>query len=155
MSISTVHAPSVRATLTVEVDDLDLDQRQMLAEEIGKAIHRVLHPDDEQVVQGWTRTTLQAALDRLDRSGARVQADVVREALKHQGYVTRDSVYKIGRYAPNRMLRGFTRPTNRVVSQMKAAGEIPSDAANLLEASYQNGVSADGFQVPSGLADLL
>lgn len=145
----------VRSTLTVDVDDLTHEQRERLTTLIEDAIQRVVHPEDEPMIHGWTRSTLTAALDRLRTNNANVQEAVIREALRHGGYVTRDRVYRIGKYPKERMLRGFTRPTNRIVAEMKEAGVIPQDAVDLLASSYQDGVQADGFTVNAGLASLL
>lgn len=152
---STVPAARVKATLTVDVSDLTPEQCQRLTEEVERVVQRVMHPEDEEVIGGWTTTTLEEALNRLRRGQADVQARVIREALKHDGYLTRDSVFRIGKYDPNRMLRGFTRPTNRVVKEMKDSGVIPQDAVNLLSPSYQDSGTADGFRVPHALASLL
>jgi hypothetical protein len=84
-----------------------------------------------------------------------MRARTIRQALKNGGAITRAEVYKIGKYDKDRMLRGFTRPANRIVARMRAAGEVPASAVDLLEPMYNNGVQADGFRVPPELADLL
>ncbi|MGL5824637.1 MAG: hypothetical protein ACRCYU_07350 [Nocardioides sp.] len=145
----------VSHSLTVDISDMTPEQQLQLEEQVERAVHRVLHPEDEEYILGWTPTTLTIALARLERDSGRVQAMVIREALRHNGYITRDRVYRIGQYPKDRMLRGFTRPVNRIVNSMKQAGEIPSDAAEILSPSYQDGVQADGFQVDAALATLL
>lgn len=147
--------PRIGAALTIDVTDLDDDQRRTLEELVHHVLQRVLSPDEGDEVAGWTTTTLAAALDRLDRDGARVQAQTIREALQRGGYITRKRVYSIGRFPEDRSLRGFTRPVNRIVAAMRDSGEIPDHAVDLLTSSYQNGVSADGFQVDPALASLL
>ena len=145
---------SVRSTLSVAVDGLDEHQRTRLVELIEQALVLVTTGDDVMVL-GWTRSSLEEALNRLNADNGSVQAAVIREALRKGGYVTRDRVYKIGKYPKDRMLRGFTRPINRIVADMKAEGLIPEDAADLLAPSYQDGVVADGFTVTAALATLL
>lgn len=145
----------VRPTLSIDVADLTHAQQTQLSELVNDALHRVLHPEDEEVILGWTRSAFTAALSRLERDNGRVQADVIREALKHGGYVTRERVYRIGRYPKDRMLRGFTRPTNRIAESMRRSGEIAADAVDILSTSFQDGVQADGFQVDAALARFL
>lgn len=54
-----------------------------------------------------------------------------------------------------RTLKGFTRPVTRIVNLLVEEGVVPADAVAVLESSYQDGVKADGFSVPSALIDLL
>lgn len=145
----------VQRQLVVDLADMTEEQQQSLTEGIEDLLRRVLDPHEEEVVAGWTATALREALLRLVRIDAHVQAEAIRTALKNGGYVTRDRVFRIGRYDKDRSLRGFTRPVNRVVADFKARGLVAADAVDLLVTSYQDGVKADGFQVDSRLADLL
>ncbi len=146
---------AVRAVLTVDVEHLSHEQRDRLAELIGEALRRVTHPEDEPVVLGWTQPAFLEVLVRLEAAKATVQAAAIRAALKQGGYVSRDEVYRIGRYPADRTLRGFTRPVNRIVDDMKQVGEVPVDAVDILAPSYRTGVQADGFTVPLDLSELL
>lgn len=145
----------VRAVFTVDVEHLTHEQRDRLAGLIDEAVHRVMHPEEEPVVLGWTPTAFREALARLDAANATVQAAVIRTALKQGGYVSREEVYRIGQYPTERTLRGFTRPANRIVADMKQAGEVLADAVDILSPSYRTGVQADGFTVHPDLAVLL
>jgi hypothetical protein len=69
------------------------------------------------------------------------------------GSVSRDEVYEIGKYDESRMLRGFTRPANRIVNWMRARGVVPASAVDLLKPVYE-GVQAVGFSVPRELTSL-
>ncbi|CAN5293600.1 hypothetical protein BH20ACT5_BH20ACT5_07540 [soil metagenome] len=71
-----------------------------------------------------------------------------------RGTLTRltERVYRIGNYDRQRMLRGWTRPVNRIVTDMRAAGDIPAAAEDLLEPIYDNDVKAGRFRDPADLA---
>jgi hypothetical protein len=154
--VSPTSAVTPRLTLNVDVTDLSDEQRRKLTEKIADLLDEYRnHEDDEPTVHGWSVATLQDALTRLERDGGWVQAGAIRKALENGGTVSRAEIYTIGNYDADRMLRGFTRPANRIVAQMRAAGEIPGSAADLLEPIYDRGVQADGFKVPDGLAALL
>ena len=145
----------VRETITIDVGHLSAGQRVRLTELIAEALHRVADPESAPMVLGWTAVTFQQALGRLEAASAGVQANVIREALRQGGFVSREAVYQLAQYPPDRTLRGFTRPANRIVAEMKRAGLVPPDAVEILAASYQTGVQADGFHVHPDLAGLL
>ena len=144
----------VQRHLVVDLADLDEEQQMRLRDGVSELLRRIVAGDVDEVA-GWTREALEEAFARLERDGAHVQAATIQEALRHNGYVTRARVYKIGRYAKTRSLRGFTRPINRITTDLKAEGWISDGAANLLAPSFQNGVEADGFSVDARLAALL
>ncbi|QOK22379.1 hypothetical protein IGS73_15025 [Janibacter indicus] len=144
----------VQRQLVVDLSDLDEEQQGWLKDGVDNLLRQVIAGDIAEVV-GWTSEALEEAFARLERDGAHVQVATIQEALRQNGYVTRDRVYKIGRYSKGRSLRGFTRPVNRIVADLKAEGRIPESAANLLSSSYQNGAVADGFSVDARLSTLL
>lgn len=145
----------VRRQLVVDLSDLDDRQQVRLRKGVEGLLRQVISGGADEVVAGWTAGALEDAFARLERDGAHVQAMVIQEALKNSGYITRKRVYKIGRYSEDRTLRGFTRPVNRIVTEMKTEGAIPDSAADLLTSSFQNGVLADGFSVDARLGALL
>jgi hypothetical protein len=145
-----------RLTLSVDVTDLSDENRLLFTEQVTDLLSNYLDSDEkeaESTVLGWTRATLDEALSELDRDGSWVQAGVIRRALQNGGTATRDEVYEIGKYDQTRMLRGFTRPVNRIVSRMRAKGVIPASAVDLLKPIYE-GVQAIGFSVPTELVNL-
>lgn len=146
---------AVRTILTVDVEDLDEERRGQLKHVIDSALRRMADPDGDDLVVGWTGTTIEMALRRLEDDGSRAQADVIREAFANGGYVTRDRVYKLAHYKKPRTVRGFTRPVSRIVAGMRDAGEVPGEAVDLLTSSYQDGPVADGFYVPAELVSLV
>lgn len=106
---------------------------------------------------GWTRATVEVLLRRL-RSYWPVQATVIELAISNGGFVGRDEVYLVGDYPPDRQLKGFTRPVNRLVQEMRDSGEIGEDAPDLLQPVYDEmsrGFGwADGFRVPDEVVTL-
>jgi predicted nucleic acid-binding protein len=107
---------------------------------------------------GWTRDALETLLRGL-ASQAPVQEATIRLACQQDGFVSRDDVYRIGEYDASRQLKGFTRPVNRLVQQLRDSGDIPEEAADVLVPVYdemKHGFGwADGFRVPSELVALL
>jgi hypothetical protein len=147
---------SPRLTLNIDVTDLTDEQRRKFTEAVTDLLDEYRsYEEGEPTVLGWTAKTLTDALTRLDRDGGWVQASAIRRALQNGGTVSRAEIYAIGNYSADRMLRGFTRPTNRIVARMRASGEIPASAVDLLQPQYNKGVQADGFSVPTELAGLL
>ena len=144
----------VQQQLTVDLAGLDESQQVRLRDGVEGLLRQII-AGEEYEVAGWTTSTLENAFARLESAGAHVQATVIREALKNNGYLTRERVYRIGSYSKDRTLRGFTRPVNRIVADMKAEELIPGSAADLLTSSFQNGVVADGFSVDARLNALL
>lgn len=144
----------VQRQLVVDLSDLDEKQQLRVKDGVESLLRQVISGDIAEVA-GWTEEALLEAFARLERDGAHVQVATIREALSQKGYVTRDRVYKIGRFPKDRSLRGFTRPINRIVADLKEEGWIPETATDLLSSSYQNGAVADGFSVDARLGDLL
>ena len=147
MTTSTIVAPAgASSSIALVVWATEDDDLAALKVAIDQAVSKARGPaPDEEEIEGWTATTLHLALERMERQSGAVQAAVIRQALSGNGYITRESIRKIGKWPKDRMLRGFTRPVNRIVEAMKESGEIPESAVSLLWASYQDGVQADGF----------
>lgn len=89
---------------------------------------------------GWTKIALEELLRRL-ATRAPVQYHLLTAALQAGGFVSRDAVYKLGRYDEGRTLRGFTRPVTGVCAQLRAEGLLPADAPDALEAVYDSDFS--------------
>jgi predicted nucleic acid-binding protein len=107
---------------------------------------------------GWTPRALESLLSRLSTI-APVQEATIRLAAQQDGYISREDVYVLGDYEPGRQLKGFTRPVNRLVQELRDAGELPDDAADALSPVYdkmEHGFGwVDGFQVPLEIVGLL
>lgn len=122
-------------------------------------LDRSLSARDESLdeASGWTRDALDVILSRLGRVSPD-QAAVVVHALEAGGYVSREAVYSICKYGPDRQLKGFTRPVNRHVQRLRDEGRISEDALDLLQPVYDNmryGLGwVDGFRVPAEIVEL-
>ncbi|SDH40806.1 hypothetical protein SAMN05216553_12127 [Lentzea fradiae] len=107
---------------------------------------------------GWTVEGLGLLLVRLN-SEAMVQADVLRVAVKQSGFVSREQVYEIAGYSPERSLRGFTRPINRLSQFVKSMDMAEVDAVDVLWAVYNEDSPeigwAAGFRVHREVLPLL
>jgi hypothetical protein len=98
---------------------------------------------------GWTAASQTAMRSRLIAGGATVIEQAYATALAGGGYVSREQVYEIGGYPADRVLKGFTRPINRVVKEMRKNGEIPSDAKDPFEPVFDSESGrAVGFRIP-------
>ncbi|MFC9081189.1 PIN-like domain-containing protein [Streptomyces sp. NPDC057062] len=81
-----------------------------------------LETDQQPNVDGrWTESSLQALIDRLLET-APVQAQTILDAALNDGFVSRETVYKLGGYDESRMLRGFTRPVKTATRYLQDAG---------------------------------
>jgi hypothetical protein len=116
---------------------------------------RVAEIEDEPPAEPWTLAALSALLERLDQE-APVQAAALRLATPDQGgRVSREKVYKLGEYADDRMLRGFTRPFRRLTAILQAEGRVPEGVSPIFVARYPDGVKASYFSVPGEVPQLL
>ena len=103
----------------------------------------------------WTNEGLTELLNRLGDEHP-VQAKVIRAAAEQaSGQLSRALVYELGEYEEDRTLRGFTRPVNRITSQLQREGLVAPGVAPALEAVYEHGVQATSFAVPPDVQDLI
>src|SRR6266545_1929616 len=110
--------------------------------------------DDFNSIGTWTAEAVYELLGRLDAEGV-VQADVIREAAALGGTISRDVVYELCGYNDERMLRGFTRPTGRITSDLQRAGLLPDAVAPALKPLYPDGMRAAGFRIPKEMVAIL
>lgn len=134
-----------RELLSVSVQDESVENVDRVDRLLS---HDELGPPDG----GWTVESVDALLEQL-ADEAPVQEAVLRHAAANGGRVERDEVYKIGQYAADRSLRGFTRPINRIAQCFREEGRIHELAADVLDASYsslsENPSAATGFVINS------
>lgn len=112
--------------------------------------------DPRPAATGWTRAALDELLSRL-AARAPIQHAALTSALRTDGFVSRDTVYKLGSYPETRTLRGFTRPVLGVCQQLRSEGQLPQEAPDALEAVYDPAhsyVQASGFRVPNAIVHL-
>jgi hypothetical protein len=109
-------------------DVLHVDVQEESVQDVER-VDRVLS------LAGWTHEAVQELLTRLDHQ-APVQAMAIRFAAEHDGFVSREAVYELGQYNESRMLRGFTRPANRIAQALRDE-EIAGDGTlDVLKAVY-------------------
>jgi hypothetical protein len=146
--------PEPRKQIVIDVTDWP-------DELVGRAMESLARIEREArpavtTATGWDRSTLDQFGARLAAAGASTQAKAFQRATENGGQVSRAEVYELGGFAEARSLKGFTRPVNRVVGDMKAAGVIPSDAIVPLQPVYGAGPGwkrADGFRLEPGILD--
>lgn len=102
----------------------------------------------------WTPQAVRELLRRL-RSEGWPHAAIIEHAAANGGVVTRAEVYEIADYPPERMLRGFTRPTRRITLDLIVEGLLEEDVDWPLLTQYATGVVASHFIVPPEFTDIL
>lgn len=113
-------------------------------------VEKIARSDTTSRLPGWTTENVSRLLERLTTEGS-VQAAVIRMAIANGGFVSRDQVYEIGSYGPDRTLRGFTRPPRRVMQSLQDEGVLADGVDEPMETVYdpkQSYVVAAGFRVP-------
>jgi hypothetical protein len=101
----------------------------------------------------WNAEGVAELLRRLESEG-RVQAEIIRAAALNGGRIDRDTVYEIGQYDDDRMLRGFTRPTARITSELQYEGLVADGVEAMLVPIYA-GVKAAYFRVPPEVVEII
>ncbi len=96
---------------------------------------------------------MEELLRRLDSEGWK-HGDVIRHAAENFGFVERAAIYEIARYNDERMLRGYTRPVNRITKDLQEAGIVQAGVTPMLQPVYVD-VKAAGFKIPGEVVDLL
>lgn len=148
--------PLITQPLVIDVEGLD----PTTVEEIKQAIATILARAEEgahdpEAVGGWTSETAARLDGHLRSHGRRVQADVLGAASRADGYVTREQVYDIAGYGPERSLTGFRKPILTAMKRMIELGELPADAVVPLSSEYDIAVAgvqrALGFSMPADL----
>lgn len=96
----------------------------------------------------WSDDAVRALLDRLGRDYPVQRAAIVAASLSPTRTVSREEVYRLGDYDPERSLRGFTRPVKRVTSMLVRSQLLDPNAPQALSPLYPSGPRAAGFVVP-------
>lgn len=118
-------------------------------------------PDEEveSETTGWTADVARQLLTELVVAGAAIQVQIIGRAIEQGGFIARADVYDLAGYPASRSLKGFTRPVNRIVKSFRDSGDLPEDAADLLQPVYDPTVRSyqrtAGFMVPQEVAQLL
>ncbi|RJG05469.1 hypothetical protein D3870_05040 [Noviherbaspirillum cavernae] len=104
---------------------------------------------------GWNEDSIRQVLDMLPEP----QKNVVLHAAAAGGPLSRVAVYQATRRAPDRSLKGFTKPTARVKASLQKKGVLPMGADDLLQQIYDPAVATyqpvQGFKIPLEVAVLI
>ena len=84
-----------------------------------------------------------------------MRAALIRAAAHQRGRLEREQVYMIADFAPDRTLRGLTRPTNRITAALIERGRLPEEVEYPFQTGYDHGVQATHFTVPPDLVAAL
>ncbi len=121
--------------------------------------HEVNAPvnDAAQVPGRWTPNALRQLLALLNDEGWS-QGEMIRQAMRQGGEITREQVLQFPEYQGRTRLTGITRPVVRLTRLLQARGDLEPDASVALEARYEGDGPdrgwARGFRVPPELLAL-
>lgn len=135
--------------LLVHSDALDVHVNPDSAKDAGTSRSDI---DD---VGRWTAKAVEALLARLRGEGRRDLADVIMEAARQGGTISRDAVYALGGYSDDRLLRGFTRPTARITADLQAEKLLPAAVTPMLTPLYRGPGRLYAVRIPSEVAETL
>jgi len=103
----------------------------------------------------WTVEAVDTLLQRLRSEGRRDLADVINEAARQGGTISRDEVYALCDYRDDRMLRGITRPTARITADLQSEKILPASVTPMLTSLYREAGPLYAIRVPSEVVDIL
>lgn len=132
------------------IEHADAVQVTVSREAVSEVERGTADPDPAR----WTAAAVRELLRRLDDEG-REQADVIRFASVHGGYISREQIYEVAGYDEDRMLRGFTRPAARITRDLQAEGLLDDGVESILTPHYEGGVTALRFEIPADVVDIL
>ncbi|MEU8154493.1 PIN-like domain-containing protein [Micromonospora sp. NPDC048986] len=110
---------------------------------------------DDVGVGEWTAETVDDLLDRLRIEGRRDLAEVILEAARQGGTISRDAVYAICGYSNDRLLVGFTRPTARITASLQAEQRLPEAVTPMLTALYRGPGRLYAVRIPPEVTEIL
>jgi hypothetical protein len=97
-------------------------------------------------------------LDKLFKQLPLSYQSVVSRAIGNGGQASRAEVYEVIGRPADKSLNGFTKPVNRLMKKLVAAGELPKSAEVLLKPIYDKSVKAfqstQGFTVPLEIVEI-
>ncbi|MGL5811309.1 MAG: PIN-like domain-containing protein [Nocardioides sp.] len=104
--------------------------------------------------EAWSQSAVVELLSRLDAEGA-IQAEVIRHAAANGGIIDRATVYSVGGFEPDRLLRGFTRPSARITRELQNEGLLSDSVEPMLTPVYNSGSTAEEFEIPLEVVEIL
>lgn len=154
MSSTTYSVPTPRLIVNFDVTALKDDERREFMERTADLLAEYDAAEEEPVVQGWTRASIEEALRLLERNNGWEQAKAIREGLtRSDGRISRQDYYAITGRSEDLSLKGVTRPVTRIMKRMKAGGALAVEAVELLQLHYF-GNQVDYVDVPVQLQEL-
>ncbi|MEU9740170.1 PIN-like domain-containing protein [Micromonospora chersina] len=110
---------------------------------------------DDVGVGEWTAEAVDDLLDRLRIEGRGDLAEVIHEAARQGGTISRDAVYTICGYSDDRLLVGFTRPTARITASLQAEQRLPQSVTPMLTPLYRGPGRLYAVRIPPEVAEIL
>jgi hypothetical protein len=110
---------------------------------------------DIDEVGKWTADAVDKLIERLQAEGRRDLVDVINEAARLGGTVSRDAVYALCGYSDDRLLRGFTRPTARITADLQAEKLLPASVTPMLTSLYRDAGRLHAVRIPSEVVGIL
>jgi hypothetical protein len=110
---------------------------------------------DIDEVGNWTPAAVDTLIERLLGEGRRDLVDVIREAARQGGTISRDEVYALCGYDDERMLRGFTRPTARITAELQAQKLLPASVTPMLTSMYRDAGRLHAVRIPAEVVAIL
>jgi hypothetical protein len=127
--------------------------REELADPLLPAApQRTPAPRREVAPRSWTVDAAQILLGRLDEEGWAAQVEVLRAAAR-TGSITRRQIFKVTGFPPERTLRGFLRPIERITADLINAGLLPQSVEPALSRTRHGREST--FIMPPDLVAIL
>ncbi|WP_432108413.1 PIN-like domain-containing protein [Streptomyces sp. AA1529] len=127
--------------------DLAQDSLDLRGRVASTSVDALRQMESESRTVEWSENTLSYLLATLQHQSP-VRFQVLLHAGRNNGFADRETVYRLGGYEPNRMLRGFTRPVATATRRLHELGLIDGTPEELLRAVYDGDVLAAGFDVP-------
>lgn len=143
------------------LDLLPDEELRALAQQLGQRVRRSEQTEapDETPSSGpptqsaWTPETVGEVMIALGWESPE-HARVIRHAANHGGIVTREEIYELCDYGPDRMLKGFSRPVLRVVQVLAERGAIPAGLPPILQAVAGTGPTRE-FRLDDNVTRIL
>src|SRR4051794_5202622 len=102
----------VRRQLVIDLEGLDLGTAAEFESAVASILARASGPEaDVQAVLGWTVPLAREFVEGLQRRGRHTQARTLAFQAHNDGYISRDIVFRLAGYAPERRLNGYTKPS--------------------------------------------
>lgn len=118
--------------------------------------------DDESwrsaAYEGWTLKHVTLLREYLQERGDTARLECFDVAIRQGGWVSREQVYRISGYEPDRRLNGWTRPFDTAANLLEDGYDLPEDAPWPVWADYPEGSGfhqARGFYVHPGIVRLV